>query len=72
MSMINTISTITCPGCGIAKPLSAFYADKTKSNGRRWICRACDLERSRAYYRGHREEKLAAVKAYRRRRTRSS
>lgn len=57
-----------CPRCGVAKPLSEFYSDKSKSNGRRFICRACDLERSRAYYRKHREHKLAAVRAYRRRR----
>ena len=55
---------ILCPRCCGAKPPSAFYSDKSKSNGRRFICRACDLERSRAYYRSHREEKLAKVKAY--------
>jgi hypothetical protein len=53
-----------CARCGIAKPFSAFYRDTTKSNGRRFICRDCDLERSRAYYRSHREQKLAKVKAY--------
>lgn len=53
-----------CPRCGVAQPSSAFYADKTKSNGRRFICRGCDRERARAYYRSHREEKLAKVKAY--------
>jgi hypothetical protein len=59
---------VMCPSCGIAKPLEAFYSDKSKSNGRRFICRACDLEHSRAYYRSHREEKLAKVKAYQARR----
>jgi hypothetical protein len=53
-----------CPRCRISKPFEAFYRDPTKSNGRRFICKACDLERSGAYYRSHREEKLAKVKAY--------
>jgi hypothetical protein len=49
---------------GVAQSVSAFYADKSKSNGLRFVCKACDLERSRAYYGSHREEKLAKVKAY--------
>jgi hypothetical protein len=53
-----------CPRCRIPKPFEAFYRDATKSNGRRFICKACDLERSKAYYRSHREEKLGKVKAY--------
>ena len=54
---------VLCPRCGEAKSPSAFYSDRTKSNGRRSVCRACDREKSRAYYRSHREEKLAKVKA---------
>jgi len=61
-----------CPSCGAVKPSSEFYADRSKSNGRRFVCKACDLERSKAYYREHREEKLAKVKAHQRRRTRLS
>jgi hypothetical protein len=39
-----------CPRCGETKPLDAFYGDKSKSDGRRSICKRCDLERSRTYY----------------------
>jgi transposase-like protein len=60
---VQPMSTL-CPRCGVAKPFSAFYADKSKSNGRRFICRDCDRERARAYYRSHRAQKLAKVKAY--------
>jgi transcription elongation factor Elf1 len=60
---MNNASHI-CPRCGDAQPVSAFYSDKSKSNGRRFICKSCGLERSRAYYRANREEKLAKVKAY--------
>jgi hypothetical protein len=49
-------------------PFDAFYRDASKAIGRRFICKACDQERSRAYYERHREQKLAKVKAYQARR----
>jgi len=52
-----------CPRCGEVKPINAFYADESKSTGRRFICKACDLARSRAYYQASREEKLAKANA---------
>lgn len=39
-----------CFRCGEWKPLSEFYADKTKASGRRSICKACDRAKSREYY----------------------
>ena len=59
--------THRCPRCGEVKPVHAFYRDASKSNGRRFICKACDPARSRAYYQANREAKLANAKArYRR------
>jgi hypothetical protein len=58
------MSTTLCPSCGIAKPLDAFYRDASKAIGRRFVCKACDSERYKAYYRSHRAEKLAKVKSY--------
>ena len=52
-----------CPRCGEVKPINAFYGDKSKSIGRRFICRECDLAKSRAYYQANREAKLAKAKA---------
>lgn len=39
-----------CPRCGVKKSSGDFYRDKSKSNGRRFICKACDLAKSKAYY----------------------
>ncbi|HEX3198442.1 MAG TPA: hypothetical protein VHR39_12920 [Propionibacteriaceae bacterium] len=52
-----------CPRCGVVQPVSAFYSDKSKSNGRRFICKACDLDRSKSYYERNRERKLALANA---------
>jgi hypothetical protein len=52
-----------CPRCGVTKPLTDFYADKGKSNGRRFICKACDNETARRYYQANRESKLAKANA---------
>jgi len=52
-----------CPRCGEVKPIGAFYGDNSKSNGRGFICKACDLAKSRAYYQANREAKLAKAKA---------
>jgi hypothetical protein len=53
-----------CPRCGLSKLLSDFHADKSKSNGRRFVCRQCDNARSRAFYAANRERVLARVNAY--------
>jgi hypothetical protein len=53
-----------CPRCGLSKPFDAYHRDESKSNGRRFICRACDNSRSRAYYEAHRARILARVNAY--------
>jgi uncharacterized protein (DUF983 family) len=52
-----------CPRCGLDKPFNAFYRDASKTIGRRYICKACDLAKSRAYYQANREAKLAKAKA---------
>jgi hypothetical protein len=51
-----------CPVCHIDKPPEDFYIDRSKASGLRSPCRACDLQKSRAYYRAHREDKLAKAK----------
>jgi hypothetical protein len=55
-----------CPRCDRTKSLDEFYGDRTKGSGHRWICKACDLERSRAYYRQHREGVLRRMSAKKR------
>ena len=50
-----------CPRCGEVKPIDAFYAEQSKSNGRRFICKACDLARAKDHYRANRDQRLAAA-----------
>jgi protein-arginine kinase activator protein McsA len=55
--------TAQCYACHEELPVKAFARDETKASGRSSICKPCDREKSRRYYREHREEKLAKVKA---------
>ena len=47
-----------CFRCGERKAAAEFYADKSKGCGRKSICKACDLAKSREYYAEHRVEVL--------------
>jgi hypothetical protein len=47
----NGEMSVLCPRCGVVKPGEAFYRDKSKYSGRRWLCKACDRESSRTRYR---------------------
>jgi hypothetical protein len=55
--------TTTCYACHKELPAEAFARDAAKASGHASICKPCDREKSRRYYREHREEKLAKVKA---------
>jgi len=52
-----------CPVCKQDKEPEDFYIDRSKASGLRSPCKACDLEKSRAYYQANRESKLARAKA---------
>jgi hypothetical protein len=52
-----------CPRCHKDKFPEDFYGDATKASGLRSLCKACDLEQSRAYYAKNRERVLASAKA---------
>ena len=39
----------TCSRCKESKPLSDFYSDKAKLDGKRNFCSACDREKSKNY-----------------------
>ena len=47
-----------CSQCGIEKPLSAYYTDKTKVDTKRPCCRSCDNKRL------HETRKTKAYKTY--------
>jgi uncharacterized CHY-type Zn-finger protein len=51
-----------CYACHEELPVEAFARDRQKASGRASICKPCDREKSRRYYREHREEKVAKVK----------
>jgi hypothetical protein len=55
--------TRRCYSCRCELELPAFARDASKGSGYKSICRACDRERSREYYRANRERKLAKAKA---------
>jgi hypothetical protein len=39
----------TCTKCGETKPLSEFYIDRAKPDGKRNFCSTCDKEKSKNY-----------------------
>jgi len=54
---------MTCPKCKRPQPAENFAVDRSKASGRKSHCKDCDNDKSRAYYRDHREQKLQTVKA---------
>jgi hypothetical protein len=59
-----------CYACGEKLPYTEFAPDRSKSSGRKSICRVCDRAKSRAYYLANRERKIAAVRRRYQERTR--
>lgn len=53
--------TKVCPGCGVEKPLTAFYTNKRAKDGRQTRCKDCQL----AYQAENREAARARAKAWR-------
>lgn len=42
--------TKACTKCGVVKPLTEFYRDRTKGDGYRGQCKACDRPAAKKYY----------------------
>jgi hypothetical protein len=51
----------TCSKCGEELPVEEFARDRSKGDGLRSICKACDRGKSRRYYEANRERKLASM-----------
>lgn len=49
-----------CEKCGITKPLSEFYLDRTATGGRKYVCKKCFLRRQNAQYRKRRTVRTGA------------
>lgn len=62
-SDIEASGLAACFRCGERKAAGEFYADKSKASGRKSICKACDLEKSRRYYEANRERVAARNRA---------
>ena len=63
-SGIEASGLAACSRCGETKPVEAFYADRSRAQGRKSICKPCDLEKARDYYAAHagvRAERWAAL-----------
>jgi hypothetical protein len=52
-----------CSRCERTLPVGEFARDASKRSGRKSICRECDREKSKAYYRANRERVIARVRA---------
>jgi hypothetical protein len=56
-----------CAGCGVSKPsIEGFHADKRRKDGRRRVCKECNIERVRAWQSAHPERVKALNAAWRR------
>lgn len=55
-----------CYSCREVLPAASFAVDRSKPQGRKSICKACDRKKSKAYYRDNREQRLAKAEARRR------
>ena len=51
-----------CSRCGWELALDMFAIDRSKASGLKSHCKACDNEKSRAYYAANRERKLAYMR----------
>jgi hypothetical protein len=45
--------TAKCYRCKEERPVEAFYRDKSKADGRKSICKRCDIEKAKRYYAEH-------------------
>ncbi len=54
----------TCTKCGTELPLSGFYRDKHRRDGKQAWCKACRRSLATAYYKVHQEERRAYSLAY--------
>lgn len=57
-----------CSRCDRALSADDFARDKHKPTGVKSWCKACDNERSKAYYAANRDARIASVRAYQNRR----
>lgn len=54
----------TCSRCGICKAKSEFHRNRTRMDGLSSWCRACVRKKEKAYYRKHKERRLAESKKW--------
>lgn len=52
-----------CGTCGISKPIVDFNRKRSSADGHQEVCRSCNRESSRRYYRQNREHHIAVIRA---------
>lgn len=66
---MDSIRLKSCSKCKQSKPLSAFYKDRTRTDGYEYVCKDCrtpgNSARSRAYQLAHPEKARAHAQRYR-------
>ena len=53
-----------CSTCGMVKPLDEYHRNRTKPDGRQSVCKPCNIERNKRWYREHPEVRAARMDAY--------
>lgn len=59
------MTTRPCHDCLVEKPLEAYPRDKNRALGRGYICKACAVLRTRAWYANNKDRSLATGKRWR-------
>lgn len=60
---MNPNLTKSCSNCDEALELDEFPRDRSKGDGRKSICKACDRAKAKAYYEANREQVLERASA---------
>ena len=58
----------TCCGCGVVKPLDDFHRNRTKPDGRQNLCKPCNIERNKRWYREYPDARGRRMDGYAKRR----
>jgi hypothetical protein len=53
--MVNIMPAKVCTACNLSKPLTEFHVDRSKADGRRFVCKACANAAEREHYEEHRD-----------------
>jgi len=62
--MGEEVGTKRCCTCHEVKPLEEFHRNRSRSDGRQAMCKPCNIERNKRWYREHPEARPARMDGY--------